>query len=72
MVFFRKIWCALFSCITRFEILPFALLPTIFQILSLELLNVSHPICVAYLLELVVLRTEKINFFEDASVRLLD
>ena len=29
MFIFRKIWRALFSCNTRFEIRPFALLPTI-------------------------------------------
>ena len=28
MFVFRKIWRALFSCNTRFEIRPFALLPT--------------------------------------------
>ena len=28
-LFFRKIWCALFSWNTRFQIRPFALLPTI-------------------------------------------
>ena len=28
MPVFRKIWCALFSCNHRFEIPPFALLPT--------------------------------------------
>ena len=30
--FFWKIWRALFSCNTRFEIRPFALLPTIFYV----------------------------------------
>ena len=29
MLVFRKIWCAFFSCSTRFEIRPFALLLTI-------------------------------------------
>ena len=29
MFVFRKIWRALFSCNTRFEIRPFAILPTI-------------------------------------------
>ena len=28
MFVFRKIWCALFSCNTHFEIRPFALLAT--------------------------------------------
>ena len=28
MFVFRKIWCTLFSCNTRSEIRPFALLPT--------------------------------------------
>ena len=34
MFVFQKIWCALFSSNTCFEIRPFALLPTIFIILS--------------------------------------
>ena len=37
MLVFRKIWRALFSSNTRFEIIPFALLPTIFQVLWFKL-----------------------------------
>ena len=36
---FQKIWHALFSCNTRFEIHPFALLPTVYTLKLLLLLN---------------------------------
>ena len=37
---FRKIWCILFSCNTRFEIRPLALLPTKLKLVLLTLLNI--------------------------------
>ena len=44
---FRKIWCALFSWNTRFEIRPFALLPTIFNwkenITHLKISSLTQP-----------------------------
>ena len=40
MFVFRKIWCALSSCNTRFEIRPFALPPT--NCLKLALISLSY------------------------------
>ena len=46
MFVFRKIWCAFFSLNTRFEIRPFALLPTTERVIQQTYLkfatNTSH------------------------------